>query len=267
MEAYPCYSVANGKSCTGPVNSKHLPADDCKPIQHHEPALIEDLWEMDASPWYGVENGPSFTTPEIKNKPLHSCLVDEGQRIEPALLLKDLWEMDASPWYGTANGLSKPLTIEPSASATPLGELFGKDHGAASPSFGIAKGSSCSTRLYENKDPLPFFLPRIAKAFVNAPSRFDVLFGKGKALREHTGNVRANHLVAMYRPKYEQADKYDKTEIAKRLVNVIHESGGRFLKFDENEGCWVTVGHGMAREKISHIFRNQRDRKKRNDRN
>jgi hypothetical protein len=100
-------------------------------------------------------------------------------------------------------------------------------------------------------------------AFIDAPRRFDVLFGKGKALREHTGNVRANHLVAMYRPKYEHADKYEKTDIAKHLVNIIHESGGRFLKFEENDGIWVEVGHGMAREKISHIFRNQRDRKRR----
>jgi hypothetical protein len=192
---------------------------------------------MYSSPWYGISNDPSCTSPE-KNKPLRS-LVEEGnpsdcqgrEHIEPALPLEDLWGMAASPWYGTV------------------------------------KDSSCSTRPYENSNPLPHLHPRTAKGFIDAPSCFDVLFGKGKALREHTGNVRANHLVAMHRSKYEQADKYEKTDIAKRLVNMIQESSGRFLKFDENEGCWVEVGPGKAREKISHIFRNQRDRKRRNDRN
>jgi hypothetical protein len=129
---------------------------------------------------------------------------------------------------------------------------------------GIANhGWSCATP--ENSKPLPLHLPTVI-AFI-APRRFDVLFGKGRVLREYTGNVRANVLVAMFRPKYEQADKHEKTDIAKRVVNIIHESNGRFLKFEENEGCWVEVEDGMAREKISHIFRNQRDRKRRNDRN
>ena len=120
-------------------------------------------------------------------------------------------------------------------------------------------GCSCTTP--ENSKPLPLHLPTVT-AFI-APHRFDVLFGKGKFLREYTGNVRANGLVAMYRPKYEQADKHEKTDIAKHIVNIIHESHGRFLKFEESEGCWMEVENGMAREKISHIFRNQRDRKRR----
>jgi hypothetical protein len=66
----------------------------------------------------------------------------------------------------------------------------------------------------------------------------------------------------MFRPKYEQADKHEKTDIAKHIVNIIHESHGRFLKFEESEGCWMEVENGVAREKISHIFRNQRHRNK-----
>jgi hypothetical protein len=128
----------------------------------------------------------------------------------------------------------------------------------------VDHGWSCTTP--ENSKPLPLHIPSAVTAFIT-PRRFDVLFGKGKALREYTGNVRVNVLVAMFRSKYEQADKHEKTDIAKRIVNIIHESDGRFLKFEEKEGCWVEVEDGMAREKISHIFRNQRDRKRRNDRN
>jgi hypothetical protein len=88
----------------------------------------------------------------------------------------------------------------------------------------------------------------------------------GTGLQEHTGNVHANHLVASYRPKYDKADKLGKTNIAWHIVNIIQEShDGRFMKFDENER-WVEVGPGMAREKISHIFRNQRNEARRNHR-
>jgi hypothetical protein len=76
--------------------------------------------------------------------------------------------------------------------------------------------------------------------------------------------VRAKHLVAMNRPIYEQADKHEKTDITKRIVNIIHEYQGRFLKFDEKEGCWLEVDYGLAREKISHIFRNQKGQERRN---
>jgi hypothetical protein len=91
------------------------------------------------------------------------------------------------------------------------------------------------------------------------PRRFDVLFGRGKGTREHTGNMRANHLVEMYQQKREQANKYQKTDISDRIVEIIHESHGRFLKW-EDDG-WSEVDHDKAREKISHFFRQLRRKK------
>mmetsp|Transcript_26021 Transcript_26021/g.38114 ORF Transcript_26021/g.38114 Transcript_26021/m.38114 type:complete len:239 (-) Transcript_26021:574-1290(-) len=91
------------------------------------------------------------------------------------------------------------------------------------------------------------------------PRRFDVLFGRGKTVREHTGNLRAAHLVDMNRSKYEAAGKFEKTSIAERLVNMIHESHGRFLKRDGTTG-WVEVDRDAAREKISHYFRHLRSK-------
>jgi hypothetical protein len=40
---------------------------------------------------------------------------------------------------------------------------------------------------------------------------------------------------------------------------MIHESYGRFLKWEEDEG-WVEVEHDVAREKISHFFRYMRSK-------
>jgi hypothetical protein len=91
------------------------------------------------------------------------------------------------------------------------------------------------------------------------PRRFDVLFGRGKNAREHTGNLRASHLVEMHKVKYEKANKHEKTEIADRIVSIIHESCGRVLKW-EDDG-WSEVDHDGGREKISHFFRHLRSKK------
>lgn len=91
---------------------------------------------------------------------------------------------------------------------------------------------------------------------INAPHRFDVLFGKSKRAREHTGNLRAQQLVEMHREKYESAGKFEKTVIAERIVTMIHNSHGRFLKWED---CgWFEVSNEDARDKISHFFRNKR---------
>ena len=88
------------------------------------------------------------------------------------------------------------------------------------------------------------------------PRRFDVLFGKSSRERSHTGNLRAMHLCDMHWDKYEAAGKFQKTEVAERIVSIIHQSGGRFLKL-EKEG-WIEVTDHVAREKISHFFRHMR---------
>lgn len=95
------------------------------------------------------------------------------------------------------------------------------------------------------------------------PRRFDVLFGQHKSIRQHTGNLRALHLVEMYWNQYETANKYHKTEVTDRIVQIIYESKGRFLKWEERGGAWVqVVDHDVAREKIAHYFRYMRSKVK-----
>ena len=88
------------------------------------------------------------------------------------------------------------------------------------------------------------------------PRRFDVLFGRGKETRQHPGNMRALHLVSTFQSQYDGSNKAKKTEIAERIVGIIRESQGRFLKMQETG--WVEVDRTVAREKISHFFRHQR---------
>lgn len=90
------------------------------------------------------------------------------------------------------------------------------------------------------------------------PRRFDVLLGRGKYTREHTGNLRATHLVELHRSEYEQAGKFAKTMIAERILDMIHASSGRFLKWEDFG--WVEVDDRVARDKISHFFRHLRSK-------
>ncbi|CAJ1951278.1 unnamed protein product [Cylindrotheca closterium] len=97
----------------------------------------------------------------------------------------------------------------------------------------------------------------VGKARIMLLHRFDVLFGKGTNVRSHTGNLRALHLVNMFQSQYDGAsNRFEKAEISERIISIIHESNGRFLKWDQ--GSWFEVDDGIARDKISHWFRNQR---------
>lgn len=98
----------------------------------------------------------------------------------------------------------------------------------------------------------------LSNAGVLIPRRFDVLFGRGRDIRVHTGNLRAAHLVEMHQAEYEKATKSEKTNIAGKIVTMVHESRGRFLKWEETG--WLEVGDSLARDKISHFFRHLRSR-------
>ena len=89
------------------------------------------------------------------------------------------------------------------------------------------------------------------------PRRFDVLFGRSRQCRDHTGNLRAGHLVDMHFQQYDAANRFEKMEIADRIVSMVHQSYGRFLKWDTKMG-WVQVDCDTARLKISHFFRQRR---------
>jgi hypothetical protein len=93
---------------------------------------------------------------------------------------------------------------------------------------------------------------------VVVPRRFDVLFGKGAIIAQHTGNLRALHIVEMNRKLYESVDRNEKTRVAQSIVDLINTSYGRFLK-EEGKSGWQEVENHVAREKISHYFRRLRE--------
>lgn len=85
----------------------------------------------------------------------------------------------------------------------------------------------------------------------------DVLFGRGKTVVEHVGNLRFRNMIGMQMTEYENANRLEKTYITEKIVEAIKGSDGRFLKRDEG-GEWEEVDHETARKKVAHAFRNRR---------
>ncbi|KAL3912165.1 MAG: hypothetical protein SGILL_006992 [Bacillariaceae sp.] len=91
---------------------------------------------------------------------------------------------------------------------------------------------------------------------VVVPGRVDVLLGRGKPIQEHFGNLRYHVLLDHYQQAYESAKKFEKMQVAQKVVDLVHEYSGRFLK-QEGAG-WIEVEELVAREKVSHAFRTRR---------
>ncbi|CAJ1941327.1 unnamed protein product [Cylindrotheca closterium] len=89
------------------------------------------------------------------------------------------------------------------------------------------------------------------------PTPGDILFGRGRKVRDHAGNARFLNLVDHYMAKYELAGRVDKACIAEIIVRMIKDAGCRFLKKDEQE-LWGEVADSEARKKVAHAFRNRR---------
>ena len=95
-------------------------------------------------------------------------------------------------------------------------------------------------------------------ATIVEPTCHDVLFGRGKTHRKQPGNQRLQLMADVYRQRYIKADRSNKTNITKTIVDIIKsddEKRGRFLKFCADLRGWVEVSDEVARKKVGHTIR------------
>ena len=85
----------------------------------------------------------------------------------------------------------------------------------------------------------------------------DVLFGRGKTVVEHPGNMKFRNIVGRHMEEYEAASRLEKTCMTEHIVELVKSSDGRFLKRDDG-GDWEEVDDETARKKVAHAFRNRR---------
>ena len=86
----------------------------------------------------------------------------------------------------------------------------------------------------------------------------DILFGRGKTVVEHPGNAWFRDLVDKTMMHYESCTRMEKASIAEMIVNMVKDSGGRFLKAEDDGEFWEEVDDHAARKKVAHTFRNRR---------
>lgn len=88
---------------------------------------------------------------------------------------------------------------------------------------------------------------------VIVPGRNDVLLGKGIPIQTHIGNIRYRQLVSDCKDTYERSTYTQKKQITEEIVDLVKQSGGRFLK-DDGAG-WLEAEDEVARLKVSRSFR------------
>jgi hypothetical protein len=151
----------------------------------------------------------------------------------------------------------------------------------ASPISAIISTSTCaddgSIATHQGSDDGALSLSHQVELVV--PSPRDVLLGGLKLTQTQFGNANFRRFVEDYRDEYERStSKLEKIKIAKKIVSEIKAGGARFLKqtdykygkdgkmIKKEKGSalsigWVEVPDHVAREKISHAFRNLRAKK------
>ena len=103
--------------------------------------------------------------------------------------------------------------------------------------------------------------PKDVQNQVAIPEPCDILLGKGRPLGRHPGNVHFRQVISYYGDQYDNCNRTEKTRLATKLIEMIHDSGVRFLKQTDDptgKGLYVEVSVDVARQKVSHAFRNRR---------
>ena len=103
---------------------------------------------------------------------------------------------------------------------------------------------------------MPTIVPQLQSTGVIHPSDADVLVGTGKT-SNNRGNERLRAQVKELSLAYYDGSKDARRALVERLVDEVHESGGRFLK-DEKDGDWrwKKMSRDQSRKNVAQLFRN-----------
>ncbi len=118
---------------------------------------------------------------------------------------------------------------------------------------------SASEVKFDIADPpqLPVVPPSTIPALSSATqmTENDVLCGRGGGTNSQTGNRRYRALVRDFQPTYLMAKRREKPRMARSVVLIVRNRGGRFLRRDDNDGRFYEVGDVKAEAKTSQTLR------------
>jgi hypothetical protein len=84
----------------------------------------------------------------------------------------------------------------------------------------------------------------------------DVLSGRGGGTNLHPGNRHYRDLILSHRQTYDIASKSKKPNVSRKIVQMIRERGGRFLR-KEKDGLFYDISYEAAREKTSQALQHR----------
>lgn len=106
---------------------------------------------------------------------------------------------------------------------------------------------------FSNSSSPPDSLPKMAAE----PTMSDVLFGRGKNIQNHPGNIQFRAWLDGHRAEYDRTPRNKRRRIATELTNIMSASGIRFLKISKDDQ-WVECDAVEAEDKIAQLFRSIR---------
>ena len=92
---------------------------------------------------------------------------------------------------------------------------------------------------------------RKRKTDIAKPRSDDILCGRGGSSNRHLGNIHFRELVAANKQIYVGLTKKQKMSVARKIVDAIHSTGGRFLAKDLDTGLFYDIGLPRSLEKTS----------------
>ena len=136
-----------------------------------------------------------------------------------------------------------------------------------------SSGASCTSSLQQQRRPVHSDVSKQSKPSrsqqkqknqvqltkIPALGPHDVLLGRiGRSLLQLPGNTKYCKMIDTNMDNYHTAPKFRKMEIAERVIQDIHESGGCFFQFDTKLEQWVEIDNdAILIKKVSHAFRNR----------
>lgn len=93
------------------------------------------------------------------------------------------------------------------------------------------------------------------KTDIEQPYSNDILCGRGGSSNRHLGNIHFRELVAANKKIYVGLTKKQKMLVARKIVDAIHNTNGRFLAKDLDTGLFYDIGLPRSLEKTSQALR------------
>jgi len=198
----------------------------------------------------------------------HHAAVNEDDEFD-----KDIAELVAPvPVDENCNGHMNAMNIMPSAFmvANDPGAIPNAMNGNATmlPIQQNAQSNAVTTTTSDAKNTKPSngskangkSKPKLIKTsdLVREVNPTDVLFGRGRPIQSHPGNIKFLSILDEHRFAYDSARNDEKKAISAEVVRIVKTSNGRFLKQGKQGKPWEEASDEEARLKVSNAFRTRR---------